>query len=267
MKFGESSLELRQEDLNPNSSLRQLYKCMMNSVIGKFSQKPDFPDTQYVSSAQDIEHLFKIGEEIVDFNTISEDICEVQTAPPLINRKNRKTNPVITAFVTSLSRIDMHQNILLLEKSLCCPLYTDTDSIIFSAPKGACLPFQLNAGLGFFKPEFKSSLNGFCCIGKKSYTVSTKDNTETKVCGLSFAGERTKFAVSFSDFEDFLKKKTATKKIPQTRTLKTAFPLSVTQVIRDVQLSSTLNFSRILKQDEKRMYTIPYGLNDVNSTK
>ncbi len=265
MKFTGSPLELRAEDINPDPTQRYLYKSMMNSVIGKFSQRLNFPKTQYVCNAQNIEDLLQTGAEITDFQTISDDICEVQTNPTCTPQKNRKTNPIITAFVTSLSRIEMHQNILLLKKKNCCPIYTDTDSLIFTAPKNTVLPFELNGGVGYFKPEY-NGLNGFCCIGKKSYAVYTQTKeTETKVCGLSFVSKATKFSVSFDDFENFLSKNIPLQSIPQTRTHvhNSSDEFAVRKTMQRIRISTGLNFSRVLRNGNGAtgMFTTPYGYN------
>ncbi len=266
MKFDGSTLALTAQDIRPDQAQRQLYKGMMNSVIGKFSQRSSFQNTQYVSQAQDIEDLVLAGADIADFQTISDDICEVQTTPTSKHEKNRKTNPIITAFVTSLSRIEMHQNILLLNKSGCCPYYTDTDSLIFSAPKHTTLPFELNGGLGYFKPEYKTPLNGFCCIGKKSYAISSYDNkTETKICGLSLGSKGAKETVTFEDLEMFLLENVPLKKVPQTRTnTKIADrTFSVHKAVRNINVTTSLNFSRILRNGKNGMFTTPYGFNGV----
>ncbi len=261
------SLKLGPLDINPDSQQRLLYKNMMNSVIGKFSQKMNFAQTKYVSSSAEIDALFEADDKIVDFQTISRDICEIQLAPAEYGRHHmdsRKTNPIITAFVTSLSRIDMHKNIVLLANRKMCPLYTDTDSIIFSMPKGRTIPFELNGGLGFFKPEHQTPLNGFCCIGKKSYVVSTfAGESETKVCGLSFTSQAAKETLDFSDFESFLTKKKPPQKVRQTRTRIVSKPnISVTKDISEIQIPTHLNFSRSLKNNGNR--TEPYGFTNVS---
>ncbi len=264
MRFSGTSLELKPTDVTYNPTQRQLYKNMMNSIIGKFSQRQHFANTKYVSTAEEIEEVLETtGEEIIDFQTISEDICELQTAAAINDVKkhvNRKANHIITAFVTSLSRIDMHKNIELLRKQNFYPLYTDTDSIIFGGGKNLSLPFELNGGLGYFKHEGPSAPNGFCCIGKKSYAVSFGKETDVKVCGLSFSAYRTKSSVKLEEFENFLRKKTPLQPVLQTQTRK-ANIFSVTKKVSHVKIPSNLNFGRVLRNDARRMYTEPFGFN------
>ncbi len=266
MGFIGSDLELTQFSQNPDASKRSLVKNMMNSIIGKFAQRQNFPKTKYVSNSESIDEIFEKGEEeIVDFKTVTESICELQTIPrisdvPFEKRENRKGNPIITAFVTSLSRIDMHKNILLLTQNKFQVLYTDTDSIIFAGPQNKRLPFDINAGLGFFKPEYSEPLTGFCCIGKKSYAINFQSQrSEAKVSGLSFTSQETKTSATFSDFKNLLETNTGLNPVPQARAKNSAIPLSVQKVIRYVQIPSTLNFNRVLRKTDKEMYTEPYG--------
>ena len=272
MKFEGTCLALRPQDIDPNPIKRQVYKGMMNSIIGKCAQKSNFPQTKYVSQAEQIEDILGAGDEIVDFQTLSQDICELEIGRTTeSNNKHRKSNPIITAFVTSLSRIDMHKNILLLDKNHCSPYYTDTDSLIFSVPKTTTLPFELNGGLGYFKPEYREPITGFCCIGRKSYVVCTKaEETEMKICGLSFQSHVTQSAVSFRDFERLVREKVPLKKVPQSRTYKRRTTLGVYKTIKNVQIPSGLNFNRSIKSANNQIFTVPYGytiLPEANKTK
>ncbi len=263
MQFSNTGLELTNGNLKPDKNLRTLYKSMMNSIVGKFSQRETYPNTKYVSGPEEIEEIFLKGrEEIRNFQTIGSDVCELQISPLRQETKeNRKSNPIITAFVTSLSRIDMHQNILLLKKAQFDVLYTDTDSLIFTGKTETPLPFETNGGLGYFRPEYEN-LSGFCCIGKKSYAVtSTVDKkTEMKVCGLSFESQEAQSAISFTDFKNFLEQNSMRPKtVPQSRTNHTTLPFSVQKVIKQVQIPTTLNYNRILKKECNYFVTEPYG--------
>ncbi len=269
MSFNNTPFELSAETLEPNTHLRALYKGMMNSIIGKFAQRDHYPTTQYVSEAEQIDKIFLEGkEEITNFQTIGTDICELQTCPRLVsNKTNRKGNPIITAFVTSLSRIEMHKNILLLKAKEFRPLYTDTDSLAFIGKKGKPVPFEINGGLGYFKQEYKGELTGFCCIGKKSYSVSSSnEKTEMKICGLSFQSEKAQSAVTFSELETFLTTKVFPRAVPQSRTERITLPseritlpFSIRKIVKNVRIPSTLNFNRSLRKKKNVSYTEPYG--------
>ncbi len=267
MGFSNTPLELTWEDMQPSRTLRTLYKSMMNSIIGKFCQRENYPRTKYVTQAEEIDAIIsEEKEEIANFQTIGTDICELQTTPTRVSstqnsKLNHKSNPIITAFVTSLSRIDMHKNILLLKQQQFTPMYTDTDSLVFFGKKENPPPFKLNGGLGYFRSEYKERLEGFCCVGKKSYAVllDSEKKAALKVCGLSFDSLEAQSAVSFSDFETLLSKNVKTKKIPQTRTCRKSLPFSISKEIIKVQLSTALNFSRAIHKDGKQIYTEPYG--------
>ena len=269
MGFVGTNLELKPEVLKPDSTQRQLYKNMMNSIIGKFSQRQCFTNTRFVQSSEEIDDLLDAGKEtITDFHTISNDICELQTTPRTCQKmENRKGNPILTAFVTSLSRIDMHKNIMFLKKKQFRVLYTDTDSLIFCGKKGNPIPFDLNCGVGSFKHEFREKLTGFCCIAKKSYVVTTTRETETKVCGLSFSSTQAKNSISFDAFEKFLNDKIPLQAVPQTRTRKSSVPFSVQKRVTYIKPPTSLKYSRVLQTQPDRMFTVPYGFTEPKKSK
>ena len=152
----------------------------------------------------------------------------------------------------------MHKNILLLTKKGFSPMYTDTDSLVFSGPKSEQIPFKLNGGLGYFKKEF-SDINGFCCIGKKSYIVRTEGNNFlTKVCGLSFQSPKAQDAASFQDFEELLNRNVPINSIPQVR-IKRSKTSFTRKVIKNINIPHKLNYNRNLKKDGNYMHTVPYG--------
>ncbi len=241
----------------------------MNSLIGKFCQRSKYPSTEYVTDSDQIDNILASGREITNFTTISPYLCELEIDETKTNTRkllNRKANPILTAFVTAFSRIDMHQYIISLSKANFLPMYTDTDSLIFCGPETTPLPLPISQKLGDFKHEYKKVLTGFCCIGKKNYAISMKEgSTEKEICdykvrGLSLKSHECRSKLSFSDFEDFLRRKTETMdvRIPQSRLQKNKNSSSITKKIVNVRLATKLNFSRILTQTE-HFQTVPYG--------
>ncbi len=236
----------------------------MNSLIGKLSQKTSFPKTKYVQSAEEIQGTFNASHQnITDFMLLGNSVCELQieeekdvSCTPI---PNRKTNPILGAFVTALSRIDMHKQIMTLVAHDLVPAYTDTDSLIFFGKKNKPLPFQMSGSLGDFRREYSCEPQSFCCIGKKNYalTFEPKDRQETvlKVRGISFKSEVSQKAVSFEDFQRFLENKIPPK-IPQNRLYKKK--TSVRNQIVPVKLATTLTFNRLLLASPNYK-TIPYG--------
>ncbi len=235
----------------------------MNSIVGKFSQRTTYPGTKFASSTADIEGILNSGNIIQDFTVLGENICELQvepTTPTMTEPTNRKNNPVIAAFVTALSRIDMHTYITLLNNHEFVPMYTDTDSIIFYGPQGKIPPLPISSNLGDFRQEYKNA-EGFCCIGKKNYAVSVSGCDEKpilKVRGISFKPQKSREVISFKTFENFLKGKEKAPTIQQSHIFKGKNPCEVSHKLVGVNLATKLNFNRILRKTS-HYSTFPYG--------
>ncbi len=259
----DNSLNLTEDMLEPNDLKRRQYKGLMNSLIGKLSQKSSFPQTKYVTTPEEIDATFSNGnKKISDFLPISDDLCELVIEEETADSKrkpNRKTNPVLGAFVTALSRIDMHKQIMILVADGMVPMYTDTDSLVFFGPKNRAPPFKMTGNLGDFRKEYQSEAQSFCCIGKKNYAISfdreDRQRPVLKVCGISFKSEASQNAVSFEDFKNFLRDKIPPK-IPQHRLYKKRS--SVCDKIVAVKLATTLNYNRVLTTSPN-CQTLPYG--------
>ncbi len=233
----------------------------MNSIIGKLCQRTSFGETIYVKNADEIEEILAEGQTICNFTNISEDICQIETKKSK-NKDSRKTNPTLSAFVTALSRIDMHKHILTLVAHDFLPMYTDTDSLVFSGLTKD-IPLPISGSLGDFKHEYKEDLKQFCCIGKKNYAISLRSKKEDadyfRVRGLSFESQKSQAALSFSDFEKFLKGQgqRSSVKVPQSRR-KCEKSSRISKEIVAVRVATELNFHRILT-DTKYFRTLPYG--------
>ncbi len=262
--FENTNLEISPSQLQPNETKRKLFKSFMNSCIGKFAQRKNFPNSKFVRSAEDIDQVLKNGEEITDFSIIDEYLCRLETTPKTEhNIIDRKTNPIITAFVTALSRIDMHCHIIKLSRVGFTPLYTDTDSLIFFGPKNQKVPLPTRPFFGNFKEEFKKAeLDAFCCVGKKNYAVTMKEKgkekTELKVRGLSFQSQTTLSNISFMDFKNFLCIRNNFRSVPQARLKTNKNSYEVSKHIVPIKIATTLNFHRILLPNNTYK-TLPYG--------
>ncbi len=270
-------LQLEEKDITPNKEKRQVFKSFMNSLVGKFSQRSTYADTKFVATSEDIEEILNRGETIEDFTILSKNICELQTDKSSSfssqSKFDRKTNPVIAAFVTALSRIDMHKYIMLLPKHSCVPMYTDTDSLIFYSEKLTIPPLPISTKIGDFCKEYQEYENpeGFCSIGKKNYVISLSptQNPVLKVRGISFKGERSREGISFDTFYDYLSGKTkSTKTIPQSKVIKKKGISGIATNLTEVRLATQLNFNRILKKQVilQLIHTVMFQRNVRNKT-
>ncbi len=261
-------LELTESNLSPNKQKRQMYKNFMNSTIGKFSQRPAYTTTTFVSTAEEIDNVLE-EHAINDFTVLGDDICELQTSTSTRATPCRKTNPVISSFVTALSRIDMHKYIIHLAKHKYVPAYTDTDSLIFFGgpeKKDKTVPLPISPKFGDFREEYSShTLSGFCCIGKKNYAVSLNkkeaDNHGTllKVRGLSLKAKNAQASVNFQTFKNFLTNNSRPPpSIPQQRLITKSKSFEISRKVTNIKLATDLNFNRILT-NSAHYTTLPYG--------
>ena len=110
--------------------------------------------------------------------------------------QNRKTNPVILAFITAKARISLHKAIMTLVANQFSPYYCDTDSILFSGPKDAKIPLKFGMAFGDFKHELgeKSKILKFEAYGRKNFSIffsntDGKSNHLIKVCGMTLESQ------------------------------------------------------------------------------
>ncbi len=124
------NIQMEREKIKKSTALRSLAKLMLNSLYGKFGQRPMLRKTRMVNSVKELcEVMASEKEVIVDFHVLSEEIMHVETEEnPHFAQTSPKTNVVISAFTTSWARLKLWSLMHKLGKRL---LYTDTDSMIY----------------------------------------------------------------------------------------------------------------------------------------
>lgn len=200
MEFTNTPLELDKESFKENFEAREHIKLLLNSALGKFNQKTSNINSKLVRSSMEMEKLFEeCGENIVDFNEITDSLCQVHlksNSPTHI--QNRQKNPTILAFVTARARISLHKNLMNLVAHNYKPFYTDTDSILFSGPNKN-YPLEFGLSFGSFKHELgeNAKIKKFQGYGRKNFYLSFQkpnehDDMLVKIAGLSLNSELAK---------------------------------------------------------------------------
>ncbi len=190
MEFTNTPLELASSDFQENKQVREHVKLLLNSALGKFNQKDPEISSKFVRNSEDIDRLLAANKEIIDFNDISDHICQVQFRTNY-RSKNRRKNPTILAFITARARIFLHKKILLLAKENFSPFYCDTDSILFAGPKEMSVPLQYSLAFGDFKHELGETANitSFQAYGRKNFSIVYENEKGSqsivKVCGMN----------------------------------------------------------------------------------
>ncbi len=260
-------LKLTEENVQENKSKRASFKLLGNSMLGKFSQRPQYSEVLYVNTQEQIEKIFS-EEEILDIVPISENICELEILTQNQNPSSRSGNCVIGAFVTALARIQIHKDLMLLDSRGYDICYVDTDGIIFVDPTASCnLPLSLSVCPGDYKHELgaEASLKSFACLARKTYSISYSSKSTKKVSvkssGLSLSGSLAKKELQMTDFLALLSHWVAEKemkvKIPQHRSFVVQERNTITHKISNHHLSNKLDVQRVVQDINKP--TLPFG--------
>ncbi len=268
MKF-EGDLYLNEKNVCQNKSKRSTFKLLSNSMLGKFSQRTQFPETVFVCSQAEIEEIYQ-KTEMADILGITDNICEIQILPDKeTNSPNRSGNCIIGAFVTAYARTQLHKDMALLKRSGFSLCYVDTDGIIFSGPKSHSLPLSVSPCLGDYKHELGNGnqIKSFACIAKKTYCISylnnktQKEEYSIKCSGLSLSSAISAQNLSPKEFEkmlfEFARNEKSGFQIPQLRKYVVQKDTTVNSRITNVKLSNTLDIQRIVEAIDQPTY--PYG--------
>ncbi len=265
MGFHGTNLELTMTNIEENKKKRKSYKMLANSMLGKFSQRSNFPEVIYVKSKKDVDKFF-CEKEIIDILPISEDICELQ-----INQENplpkRNSNCIIGAFITSWARIRLHEDMTKLENSGHTLYYVDTDSIIFSGARGQEIPLVRSPCLGDYKHELgpDAHITSFSCLGRKNYSITYVEKGVTKsvvkISGLTLQSKIAQECLPGKKYEEMVtsigENVPNEVSIPQFRKFACKDEDSITKKILNFRINNKVQVQRIV--DTLTTKTRPYG--------
>lgn len=161
-----------------NEGLRSIAKLILNSLWGKFGQRPDMLQSEYISAdkIKDWWRLLALSDKkLVDIkcDEISGDYLFVRYLDNREERNNtlKSTNIAIAASVTANAGMRLYKEMRQLGKRV---LYHDTDSIIYEYE-----PDKYNIKEGDYLGEWECETDGkkitkYCSIGPKSYAYDVE---------------------------------------------------------------------------------------------
>jgi len=153
MSFTEACLKLHPSNVKDNKPLKQFFKDAANAVMGRFALHTNYSQRAFVRSQNELENVLSApGVELLELYPVGDTTLEVEFLKNAAIRPSKEGCLIYTALINAKSRILMHQTIMKLEKDNCEPLYSDTDSILFAAPKNYKVPFETGVCLGQWKP-------------------------------------------------------------------------------------------------------------------
>ena len=191
--YAKEKIQLDPTKIEKNPGLRTLAKMMLNSMWGKFGQKPnktqvkEFDDPIqfhefHDSDKYDVRYVSVLTEQRVEVH-YKHQLQDDPVSPNL--------NIFIACFTTCWARLKLYKQLHKLKERV---LYFDTDSVIFKTSSGQRKP-DLGEYLGNFKNELNEgdTISEFASGGPKNYGYQThQGKQECKVRGISLNSEGSK---------------------------------------------------------------------------
>ncbi|CAG2185008.1 unnamed protein product [Mytilus edulis] len=154
--------------IEKNPGLRALAKLMLNSFWGKFGQRTNLPQVDYVSDPSIFfDMLTSDQQEVTGVNFVTDEMVEMRwrNKAEFVESSGR-TNVVLAAYTTSQARLKLYSYLEQLGQRV---LYADTDSIVFTVKEGEWEP-SLGDYLGDLTDEVpENKITHFVTGGPKNY--------------------------------------------------------------------------------------------------
>jgi len=249
---------------------KQLFKIMLNSVIGKLAQKKTFTTTYFASSQFQIEEEAS-KSEILSFFNISENVCQINLRRIKSHHfPDRDSNVYIAAEINARARCIIYDHLKEIKKANGRVYAVDTDCLFFSLDKGTKNPLKISDCFGEFKNVIEpTKIIAFSSLGPRNYNIHFEDEegkikNMLKVKGVSLKSDILKSVISQEQYLDFVdchfKEQFKSIVVPQVRMLKAnvAKPM---QLLRSISFKNDLCLKRYVKvKDATECYqSYPYG--------
>ncbi|CAG2256485.1 unnamed protein product [Mytilus edulis] len=133
--FEKEGIKLDYTKIEKNPGLRSLAKLMLNSFWGKFGQRPNLPQVDYVSDPSIYFDALTSDQQIVTgINFVTDEMVEMRWKhKEEFLESSGKTNVVLAAYTTAQARLKLFSY---LEKLGPRVMYVDTDSVVFTVKEG-----------------------------------------------------------------------------------------------------------------------------------
>ena len=269
------SLALETKDIVYDKRLKDYFKFLTVSAVGKVGQGNLFPSDVFACNNDTVNKYFynddgSVSDSITDLELINNDTLYLRVKPSKETAvTNRTGNCVIQAMITAQARIDMHKTLLSVVNAGCKVFSLEADAIVFSHKTKNHCPITLGNQVGEFKEEYKN-IQSYSTLGPKTSNVTyldgqTKRNV-VKIKGLNLTGEIAAGSVSNEIYEqqviDLLHGIQKKVIVLQKRTHTTFASSMESSVLQEYTFSNWIMKNRKLFWDNiKGMHTLPYGYN------
>lgn len=260
-------LKITANDFQLNERTRQIVKFILNSFIGKFSQKPIYKNLVYVRSKYEIFDLYEKGQ-ILGFPYIGDKITIVEHENNE-RKPDKKSSVILGAWILSISRVIFHKFITLVNQHPKTKLlHFNTDGIFLAMPKNFDLAQILPFGheIGQFKIDI-DDISGFWSLSRANYCYSKKIGEESlfkaTVSGFNLSSHCLENKISSQVYENsfkaFLQSRVSVFKIEQSKRKKRKLSHPATYSRVKMKFATKLSKTRVCIYESNTIVTRPFG--------
>ena len=168
------SLDIDIEKFEFNAGLRSIAKLCLNSLWGKFGQRPNMSQTKYITEVSEFYEILlddKLDNKNIQF--INNDMVQMTyNFKDQFVDNSKNTNVYIACLTTSHARLMLYDKLDYLNEKV---LYFDTDSIIYA--DDGTKNIETGDMLGDMTDEISGKgISSFASTGPKSYSFKYGDN-------------------------------------------------------------------------------------------
>ena len=269
------SLALETKDIVYNKRLKDYYKHLTVSAVGKVGQGNLFPADVFASNNETVNKYFykedgTVSDSITDVELINKDTLYLRVKPSKETAMtNRTGNCVIQAMITAQARVNMHKTLLSVVNAGCKVFSLEADAIVFAHKTVNPCPISFGNQVGEFKQEY-ANIQSYSTLGPKTSNVTYLDGQAkknvVKIKGLNLTGEIAAGSVSNEIYEqqviDLLHGIQKKVMVWQKRNHTNFASCIQSSIVQEYTFSNWIMKNRKLHWDNvKGMHTLPYGFN------
>lgn len=171
-------LKLCSTSLLPNPGLRSLYKNLINTLPGKWSQNNDDCQTLYLTTQEELTDLYYQSTKVLEDIHCYNNICQA-TVRSKKRTVNRSCNTIIAAYTLAYGRICLDQRVKYIESLGGCSHYIDSDCVCYHLPKTISIYENYPFVPGNWHSEIGEGLEAvqFILLGVKNYMVLCRNKS------------------------------------------------------------------------------------------
>ena len=192
-------IDLKFEEIVPNSGLKAVGKAIITSLWGKMAQRLDKEKTVYITSPREYyKMIVEDNYDIRTLNIVSENMLEVgYKTPEDLCEPHPFVNHVLASFVTGYGRMHLYKEMAKIKIENLA--YCDTDCIVYRTYPGA-IDLTTGVSLGTLSCEIYGnhgvidSIGLWVALAPKTYAYRLKKNIQ--ICVVKCKGITLNFTTS-----------------------------------------------------------------------